>query len=131
MGLNIVDEGTGNNFLDFSTFRFNSAIATKIKHFKTTASEDKLNLSWQMPMLLVDASAKGATISTPQPSSLYEKGVEMTVKKIDNSANTVYVYFRGTIADGITDTVLRVKNEAITFISDGEKWYIKNWYKPQ
>lgn len=131
LGLNINDEGTGNNFLDFSTFKFNSAISTKIKHFKSTASENKLNLSWQMPLLLVDASEKSATISTPNATSQYEKGVEFTVKKIDDSENTVYVYFRGGEADGIADTVLRQKNEAITFISDGEKWYIKNWYKPQ
>lgn len=131
MGLNIIDEGTGNNFLDFSTFKFNSAIATKTSHFKSTEAENKINLSWQMPLLLVDASEKSATVSTPQPTSRYEKGVEMTVKKVDDSVNTVYVYFRGGEADGISDTVLRAKGEAITFISDGEKWHIKNWYKPQ
>lgn len=131
MGLNIVDEGTGNNFLDFSTFKFNSAISTRIKHFESTAENNKLNLSWQMPLLFVDASQKSATISTPNVTSEYEKGVEMTVKKIDASENTVYVYFRGGEADGISDTVLRKQNEAITFVSDGAKWYIKNWYKPE
>ena len=131
MTLNIVDDGTANNFLDFSTFRFNSAIATAFKHFKSTESSNKLNLSWQSPMLFVDASEKSATITTPNATSVYEKGVEMTVKKIDDSANTVYVYFRGGEADGVSDTVLRQKNETITFISDGEKWYINKWYKPE
>ena len=124
----IVDNGEGNNFLDFAVYKINSAIARPVVTMKSTASTKEFESNWKRPFVLADASAASMTIKYPQAENAYAKGIEFTVKKIDDSANTVYVYTR-TGLDGEQITLSK-KNESITFFSDGTVWRIKSHYIP-
>ena len=125
---NIVDNGEGNNFLDYAVYKFNSAISKPVVTMVSTASEKEFEANWKKPFVLADASAANMTIKYPQATSAYAKGVEFTVKKIDDSEHTVYVYTRP-VLDGKQIT-LSVQNESITFFSDGSVWRIKDHYIP-
>lgn len=125
---NIVNTGEGNNFLDNAMYRINSAIVKNVVKMVSSASETSFTGNWQKPLILADATAASMTIGYPQATSQYVKGVEFTVKKVDDSEHTVYVYVRNSL-DG-QQVTLKKKNEAITFFSDGEAWHIKSHYIP-
>ncbi len=124
----IEDHGEGNNFFDYALYKFGSAISKPIVTITSTASENKFEGNWKKPFILADATVASMTISYPTADNDYVKGVEFTVKKIDSSENTVYVYTRNSL-DGRQIT-LSVQNEAITFFSDGSAWRIKDHYIP-
>lgn len=128
MGEVIVDTGEGNNFLDYAVYKINSAIAKPVVTMTSTASETSFTGSWKKPVILADATAAKMTISYPVATNAFVKGIEFTVKKIDGSANTVYVYARNSL-DGKQITLSK-QNEAITFFSDGTAWRIKSHYIP-
>lgn len=124
----IADNGEGNNFLDYATYRINSAIAKPITTMTSTETQKKFEGSWKKPLVLADATEASMTVSYPTADNAYAKGIEFTVKKIDESSNTVYVYTRDSL-DG-KQVSLSKQNEAITFFSDGTAWRIKDHYIP-
>lgn len=124
----VVDNGEGNNFLDYANYKISSAIAKPVATMESTASTAKFDASWKHPLVLADAAAANMTISYPQATNAYVKGVEFTVKKIDSSSHSVYVYARESL-DGEQITLTK-QNESITFFSDGTAWRIKNHYIP-
>jgi hypothetical protein len=128
MNENIINTGEGNNFLDFASYKINSAIQKPIKTFASTESNSNFVSSWQTPIILVDASETNATIEYPYASDKYVKGTEFTVKKVDSTANTVWVYAKGKIDE--ENVILKMQNETITFFSDGNNWRIKEHHVP-
>jgi hypothetical protein len=128
MGEVIANNGDGNNFFDYSTYKINSAIARPVTTVTSTSSEKKFEMSWKKPVVLADATAESITLSYPAATNAYVKGVEFSVKKIDSSDHTVYVYARNSL-DG-KQISLSKQNESITFFSDGTAWRVKNHYIP-
>jgi hypothetical protein len=128
MGEVIADNGEGNNFIDYAVYKINSAIARPITTFTSTATENKFDGSWKKPIILADATAASMTISYPVATNPYVKGIEFTVKKVDATEHTVYVFTRNNL-DG-QQVTLKKQNESITFFSDGTAWRIKDHYIP-
>ena len=124
----IADNGEGNNFMDYAVYKFNSAIAKPVATMTSTETEKKFDGNWKKPLVLADAKVANMTISYPAADNAYVKGIEFTVKKIDESSNTVYVYTRDSL-DG-KQISLSKQNETITFFSDGAAWRIKEHYIP-
>jgi hypothetical protein len=74
-------------------------------------------------IILADATSASLTITLPAASSF--NGYRFTVKRIDNSANTVTLGRTGSdLIDGATSYTLDQQYISISVISNGSGWYI-------
>ena len=81
-------------------------------------------------MFEVDASS-GSVNAALLPVADAKNGFEITIKKIDSSANAVTVDGNGAeTIDGATTQALSVQYAAITIVCDGTEWHVKSENDP-
>ena len=128
LGVVVNDIGQGNDFDRYAVHQFGKGISRR--HQTVT---ENTSISWKYPIVLADCTSGNITLQSPNANNQAVNGVEFTVKKIDATSNHVYVYTRPNSPDNedvSANLLLTEQNESITIFSNGERWYIKSWYKP-
>lgn len=69
-------------------------------------------------IILCDATAGAFTVTLPPASQVFR--MEVTVKKVDASANAITI---GGTVDGAVNPTLAAQYKSITVVSDGTAWY--------
>ncbi|MDD5456086.1 MAG: hypothetical protein PHV30_03545 [Candidatus Margulisbacteria bacterium] len=100
-----------------SKFTVNGSFATALNTYSAAATLGNLD-----SVAVVNASAGSVTITLPSPASI--NGRQYTVKKTDNTLNTVTI---GTLAgniEGNSTYVLTAPSEFVNLASDGTNWVV-------
>lgn len=95
--------------------------ARRLYVLPVTANDPDLSKIKQDYFIPVNATAATVRITLPAASAV-PAGLEITIKKIDGSANVVTIV-AGSPMDGVSSRTLNVQYEALTVVSDGSSLY--------
>jgi hypothetical protein len=128
---------TSANFVDGTTIDFTvtagASVTAEVKDSSITEAKrsrtvDTVSLASSTgvaDITLLNATSNNVDLLLPENGGSIGEGRIMTVKRIDNSANTVTISKIGSdTIDGATSVQLYHRYETMTFVSDGSNWYI-------
>lgn len=91
--------------------------------FQTTAVIGNYTINSPYSAVFIDASSATAIATLSEPASL--RGMRITVKKTDASANPILISSAGgALIDGVTVQSIGTQYASLDFIGDNSKWYI-------
>src|SRR6056300_792298 len=128
---------TSANFVDGTTIDFTvtagASVTAEVKDSSITEAKrsrtvDTVSLASSTgvaDITLLNATSNNVELLLPENGGSIGEGRIMTVKRIDNSANTVTISkISSDTIDGATSVQLYHRYETMTFLSDGSNWYI-------